>query len=91
MWSQIQYLHLVKNNELKENIEFSMTIHALIIKEESVIILILTKRVEDQESLKSSAVVSQLPTSVQNKINNLLSNGVVSTSIIVGSIFFACD
>jgi len=50
-----------------------------------------TKGVEEQESLKSSTLVSQLTDTVQNQVNNLLSDGVVSTSIVVGSIFLSGD
>ena len=41
---------------------------------------------EDQKSLEAGALVSQLTDSVQNKVNNLLSNGVVTTSVVVGGI-----
>jgi hypothetical protein len=50
-----------------------------------------TSSVEDHESLETSAVVSQLADSVKDKVNNLLSNGVVSTGIVVGSVFLARD
>ena len=46
---------------------------------------------EEEESLQSRALVSQFTNTVKNKINNFLSNCVVSTSIVIGSIFFACD
>ena len=46
---------------------------------------------EDEESLKTSALFRQLADSVKNKINNLLSNGVVTTSIVVGSILLSSD
>ena len=45
-----------------------------------------TKRVEDEESLKTSALLREFADSVQDKINNFLANGVVTTSIVVGSI-----
>ena len=41
---------------------------------------------EDEESLKTSALLRKFADSVQDKVNNLLSNGVVTTSIVVGSI-----
>ena len=49
------------------------------------------KGVEDQESLKTSALISKFTNPVKDKINNLFSDGVVSTSIIVGSILLASD
>ena len=33
----------------------------------------------------------QFPNSIQDKVNDLLANGVVTSGIVVGSIFFACD
>mmetsp|Transcript_66257 Transcript_66257/g.104908 ORF Transcript_66257/g.104908 Transcript_66257/m.104908 type:complete len:203 (-) Transcript_66257:121-729(-) len=48
-----------------------------------------TKGVEDKESLQASALVRQFSDPVQNNINELLSNSVVSTSIVVSRIFFA--
>merc|ERR1719295_1552920 len=50
-----------------------------------------TKGVEEQKSLKSSTLVSQLTDTVQNQVNNLLSDGVVSTSIVIGSVFLSSD
>ena len=50
-----------------------------------------TKGVEDQESLETSALISKLTDPIQDEINNLLSNGVVTTSIVVGSILLASD
>ena len=46
---------------------------------------------ENQEALKTRALVSQFPNSVQDEVNDLLANGVVTSGIVVGSIFFACD
>ena len=46
---------------------------------------------EDEETLKASALVSKLSDAVKNKINNLLSNGVMATGIVVGSILLASD
>ncbi len=46
---------------------------------------------EDKETLKSSAHIRQFPDSVKDKINNLLSNGVVATGVVVGSILFTSD
>ena len=50
-----------------------------------------SKRVEEKEALQASALVSQLPNSVQNKVNHLLANGVVAPGIVVGSILLAVD
>lgn len=50
-----------------------------------------TEGVEHQESLKTSAAVSQLPDAIQNQIDDLFPDGVVSTSIVVGSILLARD
>ena len=55
------------------------------------IVIILTKGVENQESLKSSAVVSQLADAVQDKVNNLLANGVMSSGIVVGSVLLSSN
>ena len=46
---------------------------------------------EDEESLESSALISQFPDSVQAEIDDLFSDGVVSTSVVVGGIFLASD
>jgi len=45
---------------------------------------------EDEESLETGALVSQLPDSVKDKVNNLLANGVVAPGIIVGRVLLAC-
>jgi hypothetical protein len=50
-----------------------------------------TSGVEDHESLKTSAVVSQLSHTVEDKVNNLLSDGVVTTGVVVGGIFLTRD
>ena len=39
--------------------------------------------------MESSAVVSQLANTIEYEVYNFLSNGVVATSIIISSIFFA--
>jgi hypothetical protein len=49
------------------------------------------KGVEDEESLKTSALLRQLSDPVQDKVNNLLSNGVVTSCVVVGSILLASD
>ena len=50
-----------------------------------------TKGVEDQESLETSALIGKLTDPIEDKINDLLSDGVVTTSIVVGSILLASD
>jgi len=50
-----------------------------------------TGRVEDKEPLKTGTVISQLSDSVKDKINNFLTNGVVTTGIVIGSILFTRD
>merc|ERR1719432_485297 len=46
---------------------------------------------EEKESLESSASIGQLPDSVQNKVNNLLSDRVVSSGVVVGGILLSVD
>ena len=48
-----------------------------------------TEGVEKEESLQSRTLVSQFTNTVQDKINNFFSNSVVSTSIIIGSVFLS--
>ena len=50
-----------------------------------------TKGVEDQESLETSALIGKLTDPIKDKVNDLLSDGVVTTSIVVGSILLASD
>jgi hypothetical protein len=50
-----------------------------------------TKGVEDQESLETSALIGKLTDPIEDKVDDLLSNGVVTTSIVVGSILLASD
>mmetsp|Transcript_6627 Transcript_6627/g.12784 ORF Transcript_6627/g.12784 Transcript_6627/m.12784 type:complete len:469 (+) Transcript_6627:65-1471(+) len=50
-----------------------------------------TSGVEDHESLKTGAVVSQLSHAVKHEVNNLLSDGVVTTGVVVGGILLAGD
>jgi len=50
-----------------------------------------TSGVEDHEALETSAVVSQLADAVQHKVDDLLADGVVTTGVVVGSIFLAGD
>lgn len=51
--------------------------------------LLSEKHYEVGNTLKARAVVSQTTDSVQNKVDDFLSNCVVATSVIIGSIFFA--
>ena len=46
---------------------------------------------ENQEALKTCALVSQFLNSAQDKVNDLLANGVGTLGMVIGSIFFACD
>mmetsp|Transcript_5592 Transcript_5592/g.9172 ORF Transcript_5592/g.9172 Transcript_5592/m.9172 type:complete len:233 (-) Transcript_5592:79-777(-) len=50
-----------------------------------------TGGMEDHETLKTGTVISKLADSVQNKVNNLLTNGVVTTGVVVSSIFLTGD
>jgi hypothetical protein len=50
-----------------------------------------TNSVEDEETLETSAVVSQLADTVEDEIDHLLANGVVTTSVVAGSILLARD
>jgi len=44
---------------------------------------------EDQKSLESSTVISKLAHTIKHKVNNLLANSVMTTGIVVGSVFLA--
>src|SRR5687768_11589596 len=50
-----------------------------------------TERVKDQEALKTRALVGQLADAIQDQINDLLADGVMSSSIVVGSVLLARD
>jgi len=50
-----------------------------------------TGGVEDHEALKTSAVISELADAVKDKVNDFLADGVVTTGVVVGSIFLAGD
>jgi len=50
-----------------------------------------TGGMEDKETLKTGTVISQLSDSVKDKVNNFLTNGVVTTGVVVGSILFSGD
>merc|ERR1719273_2116632 len=47
--------------------------------------------VEDEETLETSALISELSDSVEAKINDLLTNGVVTTGEVVGGVFLSGD
>jgi hypothetical protein len=47
--------------------------------------------VEDHESLKTSTLVSKLSYTVKDQVNNLLTNGVVTTGVVIGSILLSRD
>merc|ERR1719205_215874 len=48
-----------------------------------------TERVEDEESLETSTVVGQLPHPVEHKVDDLLANSVMATSVVVGGVLLA--
>jgi len=50
-----------------------------------------TEGVEDEEALKTSALIGELADSVEDEIDDLLADGVVSSGIVVGGVFLACD
>ena len=50
-----------------------------------------TNSVEDHEALKTSALIGKLSDSVEAEINNLLTDGVVTTGEVVGGIFLSGD
>jgi hypothetical protein len=47
--------------------------------------------VEDKETLKTGAVIGKLSEAIECKVNNLLSDGVVTTGVVVGSVLLAGD
>jgi hypothetical protein len=47
--------------------------------------------VEDKEALETSAVVGELADPVKDEVNNLLSDGVVTTGVVVGGILLSGD
>ena len=46
---------------------------------------------EDEETLETSALISQLPDAVQHQVHNLLAHGVVPPGVVVGGIFLASN
>ena len=49
------------------------------------------KGMEKEESLEPGALVSKFTDTVQDKINNLLADGVVAPGVVVGGVLLACD
>jgi len=47
--------------------------------------------VKHQETLETSTVVGEFADTVKGKVNNLLTDGVVTTGVVVGSVFLARD
>ena len=50
-----------------------------------------TDSVEDEETLETSALIGKLSDSVEAEIDDLLTDGVVSSGEVVGGIFFSGD
>merc|ERR1719431_384860 len=50
-----------------------------------------TEAVEDEEALKTCALVSQLTDPVQHEVNELFAHGVVTSGVVIGGILLACD
>lgn len=50
-----------------------------------------TKGVVDDESWQTGAVVGQFTKAVQDEVHDFFTNGVVTTGVIVGGVFFAGD
>jgi len=48
-----------------------------------------TARVKDKETLETSTVIGELADSIQDKIDNFLANGIVTTGEVVSSVFLA--
>ena len=46
---------------------------------------------EDQETLKTGAVVGDLSDPVQDEVNDFFANGVMTSGVVVGGILFATD
>lgn len=50
-----------------------------------------TERVEDEEALETSAAVGNLTDAVEDRVNELLADGIVTTGVVVGSVLLARD
>ena len=46
---------------------------------------------EDEETLQAAAVVGNATNAVQNRVDDLFTNGVVATSVVVCGVLFASD
>ena len=46
---------------------------------------------EHKETLKSSALVGELPHSIEAEVHNFFANGVMATGVVVSGILFASD
>jgi len=47
--------------------------------------------VEDEESLETSALISQFADAVQDEVDDFLTDGVVATGVVVGGVLLASD
>jgi len=47
--------------------------------------------VEDEEALETGALIGQLSDAVEYQVDDFLSNGVVTTGVVVGGIFLSSD
>ena len=50
-----------------------------------------SERVEDEESLKTGTVIGETSDAVHDVVNELLSDGVVTTGVVVGGILLSVD
>jgi len=50
-----------------------------------------TKRVEEEETLKTGTLIGEFSDPVEHQIDEFFSDGVVATSVVVGGIFFTGD
>jgi len=50
-----------------------------------------TERVEDKETLETGTLISQFSNSVEDEVDDFFTNGVVTTGVVVGGVFFAGD
>jgi hypothetical protein len=50
-----------------------------------------TDSVEDQETLETSAVIGEFTDAVEGEVDNFLTDGVVTTGVVVGGIFLTSD
>ena len=50
-----------------------------------------SKGVEDEETLETGARVNELPDPVENHVDDLLPDGVVAASVVVGGVLLAGD